>query len=95
MNSKTLSNQEISSFCEQFSLILRSGIPASEGLSLMAEDAGTEGRHILRSMQDILEQTGSLYQAMNDAGVFPSYALHMAEIGERSGTCLLYTSRCV
>ena len=39
---KPLSNPELSSFSSQLSLILRSGISALEGISIMLEDASSE-----------------------------------------------------
>ena len=38
---KPLSNPELSSFSSQLSLILRSGISALEGISIMLEDASS------------------------------------------------------
>ena len=39
---KPLSNPELSAFSSQLSLILRSGISALEGISIMLEDASSE-----------------------------------------------------
>ncbi len=38
-----LSNMEVSAFCSQMAMILRSGIFAMEGISIMLEDAGRAG----------------------------------------------------
>ena len=35
---KALSNSELTTFCSQFALILRSGISSLEGLSIIIED---------------------------------------------------------
>lgn len=83
---KSLTNTELVSFCNQMALILRSGISSLEGLSLMEEDLPPgEGQQILRTVSDELEATGSLYQALRAAGVFPPYLCSMVEIGEQTG----------
>ena len=84
---KCLNNTELSFFCEQLSLILHSGISALEGISIMKEDAKTkEAEEILAVINDHLEETGLLHEALKASGVFPAYLIHMTEIGERSGT---------
>lgn len=86
MQKKQLSNNEISVFCEQMSMILKSGISVAEGISIMAEDApAAQGRALLEELYTSLEAHGSLYQAMKESGFFPPYAMHMCEIGEQSG----------
>ena len=45
---KALTNQELTYFCSQLALILRSGISPAEGLSLMLEDTPEgDGRKLL------------------------------------------------
>lgn len=81
-----LNNQELSIFFEQLSMILRSGISALEGISIMKEDTtALEGRNILERICASLEETGFLYTALEESGVFPDYAVHMVEIGETAG----------
>lgn len=83
---KGLSNSETAAFCGQMHMILKSGISAMEGISIMLEDAQTDGeRKILESMNEEIMQSGLLAPAMEKAGVFSPYALHMAELGEETG----------
>lgn len=83
---KTLSNIELTTFCGQFALILRSGISSLEGLSIMLEDSPKgEGSELLSGMIRKMEETGSFYEAVSSAGVFPPYLCSMVEIGEQSG----------
>ena len=43
-----LNNRELFQFCEQFSIILRSGMSAIEGLAILNDDSQTErGKEIL------------------------------------------------
>ena len=56
---KPLSNPELSSFSSQLSLILRSGISALEGISIMLEDASSEEeKAILNALSENLQETG-------------------------------------
>lgn len=83
---KPLSNSELATFCNQLSLILRSGISTLEGLSIMLEDTPEgEGKKILETVLHEMEVTGSLYLSLDAAQVFPAYLRSMVEIGEQSG----------
>lgn len=84
---KPFSNTELSSFCGQMALILKAGISSMEGLQIMLEDAtSSEETEILKQLLDQLQQSGCLYQALEASAVFPSYLVHMVEIGEETGT---------
>lgn len=81
-----LSNMEVSSFCSQMAMILRSGISSMEGLSLMLEEAqDSDEKALLAIMNDTLLTTGSFYEALASSGVFPGYMLQMVQIGEAAG----------
>lgn len=83
---KQLSNTELSSFCYQTALILNSGISSMEGISIMLEESEHDSeKAILQSIYDALLETGSFSKALAASSVFPSYLLHMAEIGEQTG----------
>lgn len=84
---KPLTNTEVANFCGQVSLILKSGISAVEGISIMLEDAHTpEEKALLQSIYDTLLETGSFHQALIACGVFPTYMLRMVDLGETTGT---------
>lgn len=83
---KQLSNTELSSFCNQMALILKSGISSIEGVSIMLEESQSNSEKIiLQTIYDTLLETGNLFQALQTAEVFPSYMLHMVDIGEQTG----------
>lgn len=83
---KQLSNTELSSFCNQMALILKSGISSIEGVSIMLEEStNASEKAILQTIYDTLLETGSFFKALEASMVFPSYLLHMAEIGEQTG----------
>lgn len=84
---KPFSSLELSSFCGQIALILKAGISSLEGLMIMQEDAASSGeKEVLLALLSNMQETGSLYQAMESAGIYPSYMLHMVQIGEETGT---------
>ena len=58
-----------------------------EGLTIMREDASSdEEREILEALLTNMQETGSFFQALEAAGIYPSYMLHMVQIGEETGT---------
>ncbi|MEZ3486557.1 MAG: type II secretion system F family protein [Lachnospiraceae bacterium] len=81
-----LSNMEVSSFCSQMSMILKSGISTMEGISLMLEEAADpEEEKLLKLMDETLQSTGSFHEALSATEAFPDYMLHMVKIGEYTG----------
>ena len=83
---KPLSNAELASFCGQLAMILRSGISALEGLSIMREDVPAgDGRKLLEDMTGIMETGGSFSDAVENAGCFPAYMCNMIRLGDQSG----------
>lgn len=84
---KELSNEELSIFSGQLSMILHSGISTLEGVSILYEDAvGEREKQILETVNNTLQETGELAPALRASEAFPEYMIHMVEIGERSGT---------
>ena len=84
---KPLSNLELAEFFNQLSMVLRSGISALEGLTLLLEDSKNEHeKKLLEKMIEEMEQTGYLYEAVSSSGIFPDYAFFMIKLGEETGT---------
>lgn len=84
---KPFTNMEVSSFCGQIALILKSGISSLEGITIMLEDASSaDEKDILQAVLEHMQETGSMHQALERTGLFPSYMLHMIQIGEETGT---------
>ncbi|MDD5805614.1 type II secretion system F family protein [Blautia sp. HCP3S3_H10_1] len=83
-----LNNRELFQFCEQFSIILRSGMSAIEGLTVLNDDSQTErGKEILSFLYKDMEESGSLAHAMEKSGAFPASATAYVRTGEETG-CL-------
>ena len=83
-----LNNRELFQFCEQFSIILRSGMSAIEGLAILNDDSQTDrGKEILTFLYKDMEESGSLAHAMEQSGAFPASAAAYVRTGEETG-CL-------
>lgn len=87
LSRKPFSNMELSSFCGQIALILKSGISAAEGLQIMLDDASSEDeRAVLNDILADMQINGTLAHALEQSQLFPSYLLQMVCIGEETGT---------
>ena len=87
LSGKPFSNMELSSFCGQMALVLKSGISAWEGLQIMLEDASSDDeKAVLHMILEDMQENGNLTHALEQSKLFPSYLLHMVSIGEETGT---------
>ena len=81
-----LTNEELFHFCEQFSILLHSGISCAEGLELMLDDSRTQrGKDFFQLLLTDFEQNGSFSQTLKNSGYFPESMI--SDIGEETG-CL-------
>lgn len=84
--SKYLSASELSTFSGQLALTVKTGIPVSESIMILKEDAETQAAEKLFSeILDKVELGQDLASSLRETGVFPGYMLQMIEIGEASG----------
>ena len=82
----TLSAEELAAFSAQLSLTVKTGIPLSEAVMILMEDADTDSaKKLLGAILNKLELGASLADALKDTEVFPVYMTQMIEIGEASG----------
>ena len=83
---RPLHNTELSEFCEQTALLLRSGASPLECVSLIRDDLGDAGlKEALAPACGGLEMGMPLFESLERTGLFPSYFLRMVQIGENSG----------
>lgn len=76
---------ETAVFCTQAALLLEAGIPLGEGLATLVGEGTPAGRGPLARVADTVQETGSLYEGVRAAGVFPAYMVQMIRIGEAAG----------
>ena len=85
---KSLPSQDLASFFESSTMLLRAGVPANECPDIIASDM--EGSD-LAAVCSKVEQTltnGEFYvlsEALENSGRFPAYAIEMLRLGEESG----------
>lgn len=81
-----LSYRELSVFCEQISMMIRSGILLHAGVQMIANDTSdSRKREIYLAIADRLAAGETLDVALQAASVFPQYMLRLTEIGTHSG----------
>lgn len=86
MKKKILSNEYVSSFCLEMSLLLHSGIGIEDGLYLLIEDENDRKmKKMLTGLADIVAEGRSFSEALREVGRFPKYVCDMIETGEQSG----------
>ena len=77
---------QLASFCEQLSMIVASGLPVSEGISLLLDDAADEKtKEILAAILHSTEAGSTFHEAIRETMIFPDYVSDMIELGELSG----------
>ncbi len=83
---KILSSSELSFFCMQIAMILKSGMLISDGIDWMYDDI-KEGnvKNTLCSLKKQLSDKIPLHEAMKKTGYFPSYIVNMSQIGSVTG----------
>ena len=83
---KGMSSEELSSFCDQVALMLDSGMTLRDGMEMLAEDEPADGLHPYTDLLEVVEETGSLYEALKTTGGdWPQYMVEMVGIGEETG----------
>ena len=86
MSRKKLTHDEVAYFCEQFAMIINSGIPISEGAEMIAESTeNTFVSEVAKRVEKVVTDDQPLYEAMKQSGAFPDYAVSMVRIGTLSG----------
>ncbi|MCR4611868.1 MAG: type II secretion system F family protein [Lachnospiraceae bacterium] len=81
-----IAEDEISIFCEQIAMVLKSGVPLYEGLDAVCENyKDTKYEECFKEINVEYQRGSSFYDACKNAGVFPAYMLQMLNVGEKSG----------
>ena len=82
-----LSSSELSFFCMQIALILKSGMLISEGVTWMYNDLENGNvKDALSILKEEISNKVPLYIAMEKSGYFPTYIINMSQIGSLTGS---------
>lgn len=85
-SSKKPDAMDLSVFCHQMSLVLRTGIHPIEGVPLIADEMDHPGiARALVSMGKSIARGESLSESLKDTNVFPHYLVSMSMLGEQTG----------
>ncbi len=81
-----LSLEELSILCEQIALILRAGLPLHDGMEALCDNyKTTRYEENFSALYQSVLASGSLYESMKTANIFPDYLIEMTGIGEKTG----------
>lgn len=83
---KSLPAAEVSLFCQQAAMMLKAGIPLYDGMELLYKNyKDTSYGPAFLKIYEGVEEGGTLYEGVKNAGFFPTYMVHMIQIGESAG----------
>lgn len=83
---KTFSSEDVSLFCSQVALILKSAIPLADGIGAIKESVADETAvKMIDTLEKAVMQGIPFYEALRSCGRFPDYMVNMIEIGEKAG----------
>lgn len=83
---KQLSYRDLSIFCEQISMMIRSGIMLHSGMQMIADDtSNAQKKAVYQNISKRLAEGGMLEDALKASSAFPEYMIHLVEIGTKSG----------
>lgn len=85
MKKTILSNEALSDFCMEFSLLIRAGVGTADALCLLAEESDSEDAALLAGIAARAEDGEQLSAVLEGAKIFPAYLIEMVRVGEQSG----------
>ena len=86
MGRRGLENSYLSVFCMELSMLLDAGVTPADGILMLLDDESSDdGKKVLRSILDALDDGEMFSEALRKGGFFPSYMVSMVEIGEKTG----------
>jgi len=70
----------------ELNILLQAGVTLADGVLMLWEDEpDTDGKAVLRSLLDTLEQGLPLSAALHESPYFPRYMVNMTDAGEKTG----------
>ncbi len=87
MGNKNLSSSELSFFCMQVALVLKSGMLIYDGINMMCDEMENgKVKDSLLVIKEELKNRIPLYKAMEKSNCFPPYLINMCHVGSLTGT---------
>lgn len=73
-------------FCQTFAMVLRAGLPVTQGLHVVGSAVGNEYMAVrIRQMKQGIERGEPISRTAKDADLFPPVVLQMIAVGEETG----------
>lgn len=86
MKKMNLSNEYLSAFCLQISLLLHAGISIGDGLHMLSEDEeDVQVKELLVFLSEQVYDGYQISEAMEQSGCFPDHVVFMTKTGEETG----------
>lgn len=86
LKQKTLSESEISAFCQQVGMVVKAGLPTYYGISILRDEASDDfTREFLDKIYEPMERGVTLGEALGNTNAFPEYMVDMIRLGEETG----------
>ena len=86
LKQKTLTESEISAFCQQVGMVVKAGLPTYYGISILRDEATDElTRSFLDQIYEPMEKGVTLGEALGNTHAFPEYMVDMIRLGEATG----------
>ena len=86
INRKKLTAEELYAFSDEMGMMISSGVSSIQAITMMLDESqGGEEKELLKEMEQVVRDTGSLSRAIEQSGVFPDYFVEMANMGEVTG----------
>ena len=86
MKRKLLNSTYLSMLCSELSMLLDAGMTISDSIQVLIDDEpDKEGKAVLKGLLSALDEGKAFSAAMKASGHFPSYMIHMVEVGELTG----------
>lgn len=86
LKQKTLSESEISAFCQQLGMIVKAGLPTYYGILILRDEANDEyTKTFLDQIYVPMEKGIPLGEALANTNSFPEYMVDMICLGEETG----------
>ena len=83
---KSFSSEDVSLFCSQVALILKSAIPLADGIGAIKESVADESAvKMIDTLEKAVVKGVPFYEALRECERFPDYMVNMIEIGEKAG----------
>ena len=83
---KQLSFRDLAMFCEQISMMIKSGIMLHSGMQMITDDtSNAQKKAVFQEVSTKLSEGSMLEDALESSSAFPDYMIHMVEIGTKSG----------